>query len=180
MKKLITFALAGFLSFTLLPSHAHSEGKSSSAKAQGNMKGAVRSLGQTVVKMPLAQGVSMDDAAESMKLRANLLNMKLVAELPLSKQVEAMTGKPQPRMTIYQFCDALTAKQMVDFSIDFAAYLPCRIALIEDKQGKPWLIMMDLNLLINAGDLSPKLKEKAIEVRDNLENIMTAGANGEL
>ena len=154
------------------------------AIADGNAKNAPQStagsISQTVIKMPLAKGVSMDDAVESMKLRANFINMKLVAELPLSKQVEAETGKPERRMSIYQFCDARTAKQMVDYSMDFAAYLPCRIALIQDEQGQGWLVMMDLNVLINSANLNPKLKEKAIEVRDNLENIMKAGANGDI
>jgi hypothetical protein len=40
--------------------------------------------------MPLAKGVSMNDAAKAMKIRANTLNIKLVAEMPLSKQIEAM------------------------------------------------------------------------------------------
>jgi len=137
-------------------------------------------LGQMVVKMQLAKGVSMDDAAESMKLRANFLNMKLVAELPLSKQVEAMTGKAERRIAIYQFCDALTAKQMVDYSMDFAAWLPCRIALVEDEKGQGWLVMLDLNVLINAANLNPKLKELAAQVRNSLEDIMKAGVNGEL
>ena len=137
-------------------------------------------LGDTVVKMALAQGVSLDDAAESMKLRANGLNMQLVAELPLSKQVAAITGKNERRATIFQFCDAMTARKMLDYSLDFAAYLPCRIALVEDEKGQGFLVMMDLNLLINAAKLDPKLKAKAIEVRDSLMNIMKAGANGEL
>ena len=50
----------------------------------------VINIEDTVVKMPLAEDVGFDDAVESMKLRANMHNMKLVAELPLSKQVEAM------------------------------------------------------------------------------------------
>ena len=141
---------------------------------------AISSISKTVVKMQIAKGVGLDEAAESMKLRANMLNMKLVAELPLSKQVEATTGKPERRMVIYQFCDALTAKQMVDYSMDFAAYLPCRIALIEDEKKQGWLVMMDLNILIDSAGLNPNLKKKAIEVRNNLENIMKAGANGEL
>lgn len=141
-------------------------------------KPAAPSLVQTVIKMPVT--VPLDDAVESMKLRANGLNMKLVAELPLSKQVEAMTGKPTRRMTIYQFCDALTAKQMVDFSIDFAAYLPCRIALIEDEKGKGWLVMTNLDILIQSAKLNPALSKKATEVRDNLMSIMRAGANGDL
>lgn len=133
-----------------------------------------------VIKIPLAKGVGLDEAVDSMKLRANSLNMKLVSELPLSKEVEVNLGKPQRRMTIFQFCDALTAKQMVDFSIEFAAYLPCRIALIEDANGQGWLLMYDLNVLINAGNLNKDLKKKAIEVRDMLNSIIKAGANGEL
>jgi uncharacterized protein (DUF302 family) len=148
-------------------------------KTQGRAE-AMRSLGDTVVKMPLAKGVSLDDAAQSMKLRANLLNMQLVAELPLSRQVSAITGKPSPHATILQFCDALTARKMLDYSLDFAAYLPCRIALVEDEKGQGWLVMMDLNLLINVSNLQPDLKAKAVEVRDMLENIMRAGANGDL
>ena len=133
-----------------------------------------------VIKMPIGKGIKIDEAVESMKLRANYHNMKLVAELPLSKQVEAMTGKTQRFMTIYQFCDALTAKQMVDTSVEFAAYLPCRIAVIEDAQGQGWLVMTDLNPLINTAGLTPALKTRAIEVRDQLESIMKAGAAGEL
>ena len=140
----------------------------------------IRSIGDTVVKLPLAKGVSPDDAEQSMKLRANLLNMHLVAELPLSKQVSAITGRPSPYVTIFQFCDALTARAMLDDDVDFAAYLPCRIALVEDGKGRGWLVMMNLDMLLNMADLKPELKAKAIEVRDKLEDIMRAGASGDL
>lgn len=137
-------------------------------------------VGQGILEMPLAEGVSMDDAVESMKLRANQLNFKLVAELPLSKQVEAMTGKPQRRMTIYQFCDALTAQKLLDLNPAFAAFLPCRVALVEDDQGKGRIIMLNMDNMIKAAKLPPDIQIKAEEVRDNLLSIMTAGANGEL
>ena len=140
----------------------------------------VFAVGQAILEMPLAEGVSLEDAVESMKLRANALNFKLVAELPLSKQVEAMTGVVQPRMTIYQFCDALTAKQLLDSNPAFAAFLPCRVALIEDEQGKGRIIMLNMENLIRAANLSPDLRRKAEQVRDNLLSIMVAGANGEL
>lgn len=140
------------------------------------------SLGDTVIKMRIADGVSLDDAAASMKLRANTRNIKLVAELPLSEQVKAITGEPQRRMAVYQFCDALTAKAMVDYDINFAAYLPCRISLVEDPKepGRGWLVMMDLNLVIEGAALSPEMKAKAIQVRDTLADIMKAGASGDL
>lgn len=133
-----------------------------------------------VVKRLLAPGVSMNDAVESMKLRANILNIKLVAELPLSKQIEASTGKPQRRMEIFQFCDALTAKAMVDANIDFAAYLPCRIALIEDAEGKTWLVMVNLDEVLANYRLAPDMQKQALGVRDSLLSIMDAGAKGDL
>lgn len=133
----------------------------------------------TVVKTPLAEGVSFDDAVTSMKLRANIRNMKLVAELPLSKQIEAM-GKKARRMEIYQFCDPLTAQRMVEANIHFAAYLPCRIALVEDEKGQGWLVMMNLDMMLNGATLTDDLKAQAMKVRDTLMDIMQAGANGDL
>lgn len=136
-------------------------------------------IDQTVVKVPLAVGVKPDDAIESMKLRANILNIKLVAELPLSKQIKAM-GEQSRRIEIYQFCDALTAKRMVEYNMSFAAYLPCRITLVEDAQGKAWLMTMNLDLFINHPNFDPKLKQEAVRVRDTLLEIMNAGAKGDL
>lgn len=134
---------------------------------------------ETVVKMPLAEGVTMNDAVSSMKLRANMNNMKLVAELPLSKQIEAM-GKKARRMEIYQFCDPLTAQRMVEANINFAAYLPCRIALVEDENGQGWLVMMNLDMMLNGATLTKELKAEATRVRDALMDIMKAGAEGAL
>jgi uncharacterized protein (DUF302 family) len=135
-----------------------------------------------VYRIPLEAGVAIDDAAESMRLRANALNLKLVAELPLSKQVEAVVGTPQPPIIIFQFCDAVTAKQLIDVNLDFAIYMPCRIALIEDKDGKGWLVMMDVNIdaVSNEKGLSDELKAKVLQVRKQLEEVMQAGARGDL
>ena len=80
-----------------------------------------------VVRMPLSKGLSAQDCIQSMQLRANLLNMKQVGDLPLSAQVQAMTGKPQRLIRVFLFCNPLTAVQMVegvDGSIDFAPTCP--------------------------------------------------------
>jgi uncharacterized protein (DUF302 family) len=137
------------------------------------------SISDTVLKMPLADDVSMDDAVDSMKLRANTLNFKLVAHLPLYKELESM-GVETKRIEIFQFCDARIANEMVVFNPDFSAYLPCRITLIEDADGKPWLVTLDLGKIIPGANLSPDLMEKAELVRDNIQSIMEAGANGDL
>ena len=137
------------------------------------------SISDTVLKMPLADDVSMDDAVDSMKLRANSLNFKLVAHLPLYKELESM-GVETKRIEIFQFCDARIANEMVKFNLDFSAYLPCRITLIEDSEGQAWLVTLDLGKVIPGANLTPELLEKAELVRDNINSIMEAGANGDL
>jgi uncharacterized protein (DUF302 family) len=144
-----------------------------SAMAQGTAPGS------DVVKFPLADGVSIKDAIDSLKLRANALNIKLVGEKPLYQQVEAMTGKPYRFVTIYEFCDALTASKMLDYNPDVVVYMPCRIALYQDTKGKAWVASMNMDPLVNMiGD--PGLKVQAQKIRDGLLEIMKAGANGEL
>lgn len=129
--------------------------------------------------VPLQDGVSMDDAVDSMKLRANALNFKLVAELPLSRQVEVM-GQSSRRMEIFAFCNALIAKELVEFDIVFAGFLPCRIALVEDSDGKGWLVTSNMDMVLHATDLPPRLADLARKVRDAIVSIVEAGAAGEL
>ena len=136
-------------------------------------------MADTVVRVSLAEGVSMDDAVDSMKLRANVLNLKFVAHQPLYKELQAM-GIESSRMEIFQICDARIAWEMIKHDKNFAAYLPCRIALLEDEKGQGRLVMMSLDFFIAAADLSPDVKEMAKSVRDNLTEVIQAGVNGEL
>jgi uncharacterized protein (DUF302 family) len=135
-----------------------------------------------VYKMAIDRGVGLGEAAESMRLRANALNLQLVAELPMSKQVEAITGKPQRTVTIFQFCDAVLAMDLIAANPDFSIYMPCRIALIEDANGQGLLVMMDVNIDSVAQEkrLTPALKDRINAVRKSLLDIMQAGAKGEL
>ena len=132
-----------------------------------------------MIKCKLADGVSADDAIDSMKLRANMLNFKLVGHMPLSEQVAAMGGK-STRMEIFQFCDAMIAAQMVKFSLAFAGYLPCRISLIEDKDGVFWLITLNMDKTMSDATLPKELQGLGLQVRNNIYSIITAGAEGDL
>lgn len=129
-----------------------------------------------MIKCPIE--VSMDEAASSMKLRANLLNFKLVAHMPLSEQVKAMGGKA-PRMEIFQFCDALIASKMVAQSLAFAGYLPCRIAMVEDEKGGAWLVTLDMDATMGTANLPDELKAMGMQVRNNIYSILQAGATGD-
>ena len=138
------------------------------------------SMSQTVTRIALEEGIEPDDAIESMKLRANSLNMKLVAHMPLSEELKAQGVKNVKRIEIFQFCDAKIAKQMVEHDMDFGAYLPCRITLIEDKNGKFWLVMMKLEMFIAMANLPDDILALANKVKDTLNEIVQAGAAGDL
>lgn len=133
---------------------------------------------QTVSKTQLAEGVSPDDAIDAIKSKAIELNMKFVAHQPLSKELAAR-GVESGRLEIFQFCNPEDANKMVKFNPIFAAYMPCRIALVEDEEGKVWLMMLNLDMLINNAPLPPDVKEIADRVSATLKEIMAAGANGE-
>lgn len=134
----------------------------------------------TVWKAQVADGLSAGDVEDVLRNVANEHNIKNVGELPLSKQVEAMTGKPFRHMKIYMFCNALTAAKMVDYSDAYSAYLPCRVTLLEDKQGKLWLYTLNMDLMIHGGSpLPPALKEEALRVKFIIQDLLKRGANGE-
>jgi len=134
----------------------------------------------TVWKMPVKDGLTADDVEQTMRFVANEHNIKNVGELPLYKEVEAITGKPFRFMKVYMFCNAMTAANMLELSDAFSAYLPCRVSMVEDKQGKLWLYTLNMDLMIHGGKtLPPELKTEATEVKDIILDIMKRGANGE-
>jgi uncharacterized protein (DUF302 family) len=134
----------------------------------------------TVWKIPVEDGLSVEDVDETLKSVANELNIKNVGELPLSSEVEAMSGEKSRFFKIYMFCNALTAAQMLDYSDSFSAYLPCRISLVEDKQGKLWLYSLNMDAMIYGGKPLPAaLKEEAMGVKKIILEIMNRGAEGD-
>ena len=111
---------------------------------------------------------------------ATELNIKAVGILPLSAEVEAKTGKKQRLLTIYQYCNPITAMTMVEHSLAFSAYLPCRIAIVEDKEGKVWLYALDMDMMIYGGKTLPQaLHKDAIRVKEIILEIMKRGAEGD-
>ncbi len=134
----------------------------------------------TVWKIPVAEGMTPEDVEETMKFVANEHNFKNVGELPLYREVEAMSEQPYRYVKIYMFCNALTAARMLDYNDAFSSYLPCRITLIEDKKGKLWLYTLNMDGMIWGGKPLPAdLKEEAENVRKIILDIMNRGATGE-
>ena len=133
----------------------------------------------SIQKFKINEDVTVEDAIDSMKLRANTLNFKLVADLPLSEQVKAM-GEEANYMRILAFCDALIAKKMVEYDITFAGFLPCRIAVLEDSKGQGWIVTMNMDMMVEGVELPKELQPLAVKVRDTIYSIVDAGVNGDL
>jgi uncharacterized protein (DUF302 family) len=78
------------------------------------------------------------------------------------------------------FCNALTASRMLNYNDTFSSYLPCRITLIEDQEGKLWLYTLNMDGMIYGGKPLPaELKEEAENVKEIILDIMNRGATGE-
>ena len=140
---------------------------------------AMKMIDSSIQRFKLEEDVTIEDAIESMKLRANMLNFKLVADLPLSEQIKSM-GEESNHMQILAFCDALIAKRMVEYNIIFAGFLPCRIAAVEDKDGNAWLVTTNMDMMLHAVELPDDLKPMAKQVRDTIYSIIDAGVTGDL
>jgi uncharacterized protein (DUF302 family) len=134
----------------------------------------------TIWKQQVKDGLSVADVEDVMKSVSVELNIKSVGELPLSQQVEAMTGQKQRFLKIYMYCNPLTAAKMVDYSDAYSAYLPCRLALVRDKQGKLWIYSLNMDMMIHGGKPLPHdLKVEAMRVKKVIQTIMQRASSGE-
>ena len=148
-----------------------------SAYAQSPLTETVQ-VTQSVLKMQINKGVNADDAIKALKSKADELNMKFVAHQPMSKELAAR-GIESRRLEIFQFCNPYDAYVLAKFNPIFAAYMPCRISLVEDKEGKFWLVMLNLDMKIEDKTLPKTARRLTKRVNATLVEIMTAGATGE-
>ena len=124
-------------------------------------------------------GVTGDDIEQILRSVATERNMKEVGILPLSKELEARTGKKQKLLTVYSFCTPSTAREMVDFSPHMAAYLPCRVSVVEKEDGL-WLYTLNMDMMVKMGRKLPSpLKENAWAVRSMIWEMMERASKGE-
>lgn len=136
-------------------------------------------------KIKVDEGLTVDDVVESMNLRANMLNFKLVGHNAPWKVMEAISGKSMPKVEILSYCDVMTMRRILDYSPEFVAFLPCRISVIEDSSSDLWVVTLDwdvrwLDTSKNPNKMSKELREDAIKIRETIDEIMQAGATGAL
>ena len=138
------------------------------------------------IKYPAKKGLTFDDVKASMELSANKLNFKKVGESPMWKDIQAVLGDMDaPRMEVYHYCDIAAGREILRYAPEAIVYLPCRIAIMEDADKNIWVLSLDWNTswldsLSGKMGAPDKLMEYAKDIRDKMDIIMKAAANGDL
>jgi uncharacterized protein (DUF302 family) len=131
-------------------------------------------------EVPVQEGLMVDEVIESMRSLATTHNLLYVGESPFYRQIEAITGEDYRYVNFLSFCDARVGRMMLEYRDHYSGFMPCRIALVEDRAGHLRLYSMNLDLMIHGGKrLPPDLKAEATRVRDTILKIMEGAAVGE-
>jgi uncharacterized protein (DUF302 family) len=155
-------------------------------KAMGaymNMFDAVLTTGRAteamVRKVKIDPDVSTEDVVEAMKSIATDANMLQVGDSKMQVKSSIKEGGER-YVRILHYCSPSIAKQFIDYTESFGAFMPCRILIVEDENGDRWLITMAMELMLFGGHtLPPELMKKAEHVRDTMYKMMDLGAKGD-
>ncbi len=141
-------------------------------------------------KYKAEKGLSFDDVVESMKLRANKLNFKLVGHSPMWKDFQAVLGDMDaPRVEVFHYCDIAAGRAVLRYAPEALVYLPCRIGVMEDADKNIWVMTLDWDVAwldsisgkMGLGQAqATELIDFARDIRDKMDEIMRAAAIGDL
>jgi len=134
----------------------------------------------TVRKVKVDKGITPDEIVDALNSVAVEMGIKPVGDLPLSKEVELRTGKKQPYTRVLSYCNPNIAIEMVKWSMAYGAYLPCRITIMQDKNGDYWLYTLDLDMMIHGGKPLPKkMLDYGNKVKKTIYTMMDKAAHGD-
>ncbi|MCB1802411.1 MAG: DUF302 domain-containing protein [Gammaproteobacteria bacterium] len=145
--------------------------------ADDSIRVEVAEVQQSIVQVTLQNGVTPESAANAMIAKASEINLKFVGRQRIYRQLRKQ-GKVSGHLEIFQFCDLDDAHNLIQLNPIFAAFMPCRIAMVEDKNGSVWLMTFNLDMVINSTMLTPAEGEIAIRVNQNMLKVLVAGATG--
>ena len=124
-------------------------------------------------------GVTVAEIEEAFTSVAAEDNIRAVGDLPISKELELRSGKPGKFLKVYSYCDPAAARQMVDFSPGMAAFLPCRVSIVERDDGL-WIYTMNMDMLIEMGRQLPSdVSATMHRARATMLKMLERGAAGE-
>lgn len=124
-------------------------------------------------------GVTVAEIEQAFTSVAAEDNIRVVGEFFISDALESRSGVKEKFLKVYSYCNLTTARAMIDFSPNMAAYMPCRIAVLEKEDGL-WIYALNMDMLIKMGrKLPPELRTTVMQVRDTMWKMLERGARGE-
>lgn len=88
-------------------------------------------------------------------------------------------------MEVFHYCDIYAGREVLKYAPESIVFLPCRIAVMEDAHKKIWVLTLDWNtswLDSISGKMGTptELMKVAVDIRDKMDEIMRAAADGDL
>jgi len=77
------------------------------------------------------------------------------------------------KVFIYEICQAKTAGLMLTSNPEFSIFMPCKIAMYEDK-GKTIISTMNMEIMLNAVKSNPELYKEATTIFKTLKSLMAS------
>jgi uncharacterized protein (DUF302 family) len=126
-------------------------------------------------RVKVQDGVDVEDVVESLNSIAQERNLLVVGSSLMSG------GKKGGKyIRINSYCNPHIAKQFINHSMAYSAFMPCRVSIVEDDKGDIWLYTMDLGLMIAGGHtLPPKLLKQARFIEETMYMMMDKAASGD-
>nr|VFJ59221.1 MAG: hypothetical protein BECKFM1743A_GA0114220_102327 [Candidatus Kentron sp. FM]VFJ60290.1 MAG: hypothetical protein BECKFM1743C_GA0114222_102701 [Candidatus Kentron sp. FM]VFK12540.1 MAG: hypothetical protein BECKFM1743B_GA0114221_102478 [Candidatus Kentron sp. FM] len=132
-----------------------------------------------IIRIPIDQGITIQDAARAMEKRAAFHGMKSIDRLVLHGETPPATKETHPYPEILSFHAPKIFPLIIEYRLDLAVYIPYRIVVYQDKDGRKWLATVNPELLIHGvRGLEPVLRSQMMAVKEQLLDIMAAGASG--
>ena len=132
-----------------------------------------------VIKIPVASELSKELVEDAMESVATSMGIRSVGMLPISEMYELQTDLNQRFYKTYQYLDAASAMNLTGYSIKLSTVFPIRINLVEDVDGKLWLITNDLQKTIRQQKYLPKhIEDILYRAKAISSEIMKSGATG--
>ena len=123
------------------------------------------------------EGITGPEVDESIKSMATNESILHVAMFPLSEQITNVTGKPYRHLSIHNICDAKTAGIIADTDDRFTVILPCRIAVVEGKDGRIRMFSMNPDVM-TVMNLPEAALKPAMEVAAKMDAILQGAKEG--
>ena len=133
----------------------------------------------TTWERKVAPGVTVEQIEQALASIAAEYNLRAVGELSPAKDLPLPAGQRPRFLKVYSYCSPTVALRMLEFSPAMAAYLPCRVTLLEREDGL-WLYTLNMDMMTRMGrKLPPERKAEAGRVRDGIRAMMDRGSAGE-